>query len=257
MKINMEEINNMFNKNLETVIFDLDGTITKSRSLIRPDMSCALINLSKKFNLIIISGASKVQIKKQIPWIDNGNATVMAESGNDIFKGDTTIFKTYLNFDDVFEIMNHIKKIYEKYGFGDEVGGDRIEIRGGQVSWSVIGHNTGKRIKESFDPTGSLRRRFLEEVPFESEGLSVKIGGTTCLDYTKKDCGKKGNLKKLLSIGDSCCDDDDNKNRYVYFGDQLYKGGNDEEVKDIMECVEVKNSEETLKFIKYLYEKKQ
>ncbi len=230
--------------NLKNVIFDLDGTLTESRSSIENKMTYALTDLYKKYNLVVISGAERKQMLKQIFWLEESPAISMSESGNYSKQGSNLIFRNLLTFQDLQSVLLHLSDIYDANDMGEEIGGDRIEVRGGQISWSLLGHNYPKNAKKIIDPFGNKRREMLKKTPFLNDDMMVKIGGTTCLDYTRIGWGKKGNLERLLKLNNW------KKEDCVYVGDQLYEGGNDEEVKELMEVFPVKNPEETLNFIK-------
>ena len=230
-------------KDKKHIIFDMDGTLTESRSVIDMYMIGALSKLFVSHDVVIISGAERRQMKEQLLGLNLGTITIMAQSGNDAFKGIEQIIGNLLTFEDVHSVLLHISDIQDNNGMGEEVGGDRIEIRGGQISWSLLGHNYDKEAKRNFDPDGIIRRKFLEKTPFVNDDMMVKIGGTTCLDYTRDGWGKRGNIQTLVyknkwSLGDC-----------VYIGDQLYEGGNDEEVKNIMDVIQVDSPEQTLKVV--------
>ena len=226
--------------NKKNLIFDLDGTLTESRSLITKEMTTVLKEIEKDFNIVIISGAQKSQMLKQIPWLEESSFTIMSQSGNYAEKEGESLWQNNLSFDDLNTIFQHVE-LYLK-----EVSNDVIEIRGGQVSVSLTGHNADRDVKKNFDKNGVKRMKILSEFPFEEKELLVRIGGTTCFDYTKVGWGKGGNLERLFG---------NNKWRFhesVYVGDQLYKGGNDEDVIEIMKTIQVAGPEETLLFIRKL-----
>ena len=233
----------MKRNDLKVLIFDLDGTLTHSRSVISHKMTDALRAAEGLYEVVVISGAQRLQMLNQIPWLEDSLFTVMGQSGNDTMKGDEMIFRNLLRFEDIHSVFLHLADIHDEYNLGVGVGIDTTEVRGGQISWSRIGHNADKAEKKAYDPNGDIRREMLERVPFKNEEMMVKIGGTTCLDYTRNGWGKRGNIEKLLELNGW------KKEDCMYIGDQLFKGGNDEEVMQLMETVAVNGPEQTLKVI--------
>ena len=124
-------------------------------------------------------------------------------------------------------VYAHIHKIFEQFPIRVPNPLGLIQDRGCQISYSLIGHNMDKEVKGAFDPRGLLRRKILEMIPLESDKVTVKVGGTTCLDYTHVDGTKADNLRRLAEM------DGFDLTQAVYVGDQLYDGGNDSDVKSI------------------------
>lgn len=203
------------------IFLDMDGTITESKQTISPQMLKTLKAL--KCPITVISGASREQMEKQLNGLP---CVILAQSGND-----TPLWQNQISMQDRFEIVNHIKSFLAPYGFLE-----LTENRGCQVSLSLIGHNVNQELKKNFDPKQIIRRAILKQHPFKSKTLSVKIAGTTCLDYTHKKGTKGENIKRWIKETNL------NKKDCVYFGDALFKGGNDESVKGIIKVVSVANS---------------
>jgi hydroxymethylpyrimidine pyrophosphatase-like HAD family hydrolase len=84
-----------------------------------------------------------------------------------------------------------------------------------------------------YDPSREKRLSLLAQIPFASQDLVVKIGGSTSLDYIHKDRHKGTNVQKLIDLMNW------DKDECVYFGDGLYPGGNDEAVIGVIETIPV------------------
>ena len=80
----------------------------------------------------------------------------------------------------------------------------------------------------------------LKKCPFKSKTLTIKIAGTTCFDYNRKGCLKGDNLKRYMELHKL------KKKDCVYYGDALFKGGNDESVLGVMKCVKIKDPQDLL-----------
>ena len=232
--------------------FDMDGTLAESRSVCTPEMDKALRALARVHDVIIISGAERSQMKKQLPFIGKilnsfvYKFYVLSQSGTDAMQGRKRLWLRKLSRFHHSVISSHINVI--KSLIEDEIidPNDLVEDRGGQVAYSILGHNAPKEKKAAYDPDGKKRTALLEQYPLESQYVQVRIGGTTCLDYTAQGWGKAGNIGYLLGVNRWKIED------CVYVGDQLYEGGNDHEMialfgKDRVK--EVSGPDETLAFI--------
>lgn len=208
------------------IIFaDLDGTICESRQKISKEMKKALSSL----NPIVISGASREQMEYQL---DGLKCTILAQSGND-----TPLWQNKLTEEEITEIYQHICKL-------QTVKFDMIENRGCQIAFSLIGHHALKDKKANFDPNRKIRKFLLDREPFKSKTLLCKIAGTTCFDYTRKNGTKGKNIARWIKENKL------NKKDCIYFGDALFKGGNDESVIGVIKCVDVVSPQDLLKKIK-------
>ncbi len=231
------------------VFFDLDGTLTESKTPITARMTELLHSLIEVADVGVISGAVRRQMLAQIPWLSQYPVYVMPQSGNETYFNDMLMWRSELDEEVLALILAHVAKIrsstsYERAISGYALdGNDIVELRGGQVSFSMIGHNAPLSRKVLFDPTASIRKSLLKEFPFENELAEVNIGGTTNLDYTRRGWNKAGNVTRLTTELGWCLD------RCTYVGDRLHEGGNDYVMVPIMECHGVSGPTETAKTI--------
>lgn len=210
--------------------FDLDNTLTESKCIISDDMVKAIKKL--KGDIIVISGAEKKQIRKQIkPICSLWRLYILAQSGSDCPYWKVKLVKSQKK-----EVYNHLTKIKNFFPHYFENGDDDLlQDRGCQLSFSFIGHNADLQKKKAFDRGGLFRKTVLKTIPFESKTLEVKVGGTTCLDYTNKNGTKGRNIDKFIDYKKW------NKEECIYFGDALFEGGNDETVIGVIDTMEVSN----------------
>ncbi len=212
-------------------IYDLDGTICESRQIISQKMKEKLSSFEEPF--IVISGAEKERIEIQM---DGVPCIMMGQNGND-----APDWENKLTLQEEAEILHHLEKVAKESGklLNDEM----VHHRGCQISFSFVGHNADIKKKKLFDPTKKYRNFILKKIPFKSKSLIVRIAGTTCLDYNRKGNLKGDNLKRYMKLHNL------QKKDCVYYGDNFDKGGNDESVKGIMNCVSVKNPDELYKIL--------
>lgn len=213
--------------------FDLDNTLAPSRGKADEAMVQALHKLP---DVIIVSGVERKQLQKQFP---NCPYYVMSQNGNLTYKEDEVYWQDFLTWQEQLTIFSAIKDI-----IGNDNNPDLVEDRGCQISLSMIGHNSPKEQKLAYDPDGSKRRAIIaKHFPNGLEGIDIKIGGTTCLDFFRAGGDKGNNIERFIKFMDW------KKENCIYFGDALFSGGNDESVIGVIDTVQVKNPAETLEII--------
>ena len=217
------------------LFFDLDNTITRSRSKINPELKEIL--KTTPHTVIIVSGA----ICSQIAWQTDGLPCYkLGQNGNHALTPDDAIlWEERLSQADEKEIHAHIHSITRTWEVTDP--NDLVQDRGCQISYSLLGHKENLDKKEAFDPHGTIRKQLLVEYPFVSKSLEVKIGGTTCFDYTAKGKHKGFYVARLIEQMNW------NPNECIYYGDMLFPGGNDESVIGVIKTLPVENPEDTLR----------
>jgi phosphomannomutase len=221
------------------LFFDLDNTLTRSRTKITPEMKELLGSLP--YDIIVISGASVDQLKYQL---DGLSCYTLGQNGNHAVHGDLELWRDPLTPDDIREIEAHIASLPHVAEIPDI--SDLIENRGSQISYSIYGHHAPVAVKEKIDPDQALRIGLLAQHPLLSDNIEVKIAGTTCLDYFKKGRNKGYNVTRLAEyMGwnlDTC----------LYFGDALFPGGNDETVIGIIDTESVTDPDDTFRKLQLL-----
>lgn len=222
------------------IFFDMDGTVTRSRTRITEEMHSALTKLHRSGrDVIIISGANFEQISSQVTDI---TGFFLAQNGNHAVKTPEaeTLWEERLSGKERNEIMDHIALLPR---FPVKDGNDLMHDRGSQIAFSFIGHHEDIEKKEAFDPGGKKRAAILMEHPLISNTVEARIGGTTTLDYFRKGRDKGFNVRRLIELQGW------DKDESVYIGDALFPGGNDEAVIGVIDTISVKNPEETLQKI--------
>ncbi|OGI68705.1 hypothetical protein A2738_00125 [Candidatus Nomurabacteria bacterium RIFCSPHIGHO2_01_FULL_42_15] len=224
-------------KKYKHVFFDMDGTVTRAKSIITPEMTSVLILLKQKHDVIIVSGQTLENIKKQTNAFPS---YYLCQSGNhalDIVTGEE-FWRKELSKEQKKEIMDHIALLPRTWPVTDE--NDLIEDRGSQISYSLLGHHENVEKKEAFDPDWKKRKKLLAEHPLVSNFVEVKIGGTTTFDYVQKGMNKGYNVNefvKKMSWNIAEC---------IYIGDALFPGGNDDTVLGVCDTLQVSGPDETL-----------
>lgn len=228
-------------KNNYTHIFlDMDGTVTRSRSLIENDMKellKTLMSLGK--DVLIVTGQGVPAIKTQV-----GVGTYfMGQNGNHVLRVEDSkeLWREELSESERQAVLNHIASLPKELVKDPS---DLVEDRGSQISYSILGHHEEVSLKEKYDKGGAKRRALIEKVPFISDTLEVKIAGTTSLDYIRKNANKGTNIDRL--IRELSWD----RNDSVYVGDSLFPGGNDEAVIGVIDTVPVADHKEAYEYLR-------
>lgn len=207
----------------------MDQTIAPARQMMLLKMFNYLTSLSQ--DIIVVSGSSIEQMPNQLGTLrsfrlgQNGNHAIDMEG--------TELWNVPLQEHHRTEILDHISQIAEILEHDLNHEWNPIEDRGAQITFSPIGNTAPLDLKKTYDPDRSKRLSLLDKIPFASEDLVVKIGGSTSLDYIHKDRHKGTNVQKLIDYMKW------EKDECVYFGDGLYPGGNDEAVIGVIETIAV------------------
>lgn len=225
------------------LFFDMDQTIAPARQLILPEMQALLSKLDQ--DIVIVSGQEVDKIRWQS---DNLPAYALGQNGNHAVDiTNTELWNKKLGQKHKAEILKHIKQLMTLLEHQPNPDWNPIEDRGAQITFSPIGNTAPTEIKQSYDPDAKKRKSLLEQTPFVSEDLVVKIGGSTSLDYIHKDRHKGANVEELIKLlGWEKAD-------CIYYGDGLYPDGNDEAVIGVIDTVPVKNHLDTYQKLKLNY----
>ncbi len=230
--------------------FDVDNTLTRSKSPILPEHEQILIELGKKADVIVVSGSSEKNIWGRLTDASNGSYYSLTQNGNRAFdRKRALLWERLLSDSQKKAIEAFIVKVREHTPTVVPDENDLLEDRGCQMAFSFIGQHADIDLKEKFDPDFAKRRKVLKDLHADVEaldrdhGLEITIGGTTNLDIYLKGKNKGFNSNELM-----------NKNGWVkgeclYTGDALFPGGNDETVVGIMETKQVKDYHETYDFL--------
>jgi phosphomannomutase len=226
--------------NHKHLFFDLDKTIAPARQPILDEMYQLLTELPH--DIVIVSGQEVEKIKWQSSEL---KAIRLGQNGNHATEHDgTELWNVPLDETHRNEILAHISQILEILDHDVNHDWTPIEDRGAQITFSPIGNTAPVDIKMAYDPDRKKRDELLRRIPFVSNELIVKIGGSTSFDYIHKDRHKGTNVEKLIMHKGW------NKDECIYYGDGLFPGGNDEAVIGVIETVAVLDHLDTYEKLK-------
>lgn len=242
----------------DIVIFDLDGTLTKTKTLIDNEMSALLGKLTKTHHIIIISGASHQQLKNQflegldIPTELFEKIHLFPTCGSQCFQYKHNKWEERyadrLKPEEKTLIFSSFETMFKKTGYQhpQELYGEIIEDRITQITFSAVGQKAPLDKKELWNKENrEMRKKMTLELQNILPSYEVLMGGLTSIDVTKKGINKNYGVKKaeeLLNIPIE---------RMIFIGDDLLPGGNDEPVIATgIDTVSVSNPEDTKNLLK-------
>lgn len=200
-------------------IFDVDGTLTPSRSVIDPSFKKWFLRFVKTHPVFLVTGSDKQKTVEQVgEEIYNACVKVYNCSGNDVWKGSTHLYsnKWHLPADAHKWLEEQLNASQFKLRTGLH-----FEHRPGMCNFSVVGRNATveerqqyvKYDSESYERS-KIAKRFNKTFP----KLSAKVGGETGIDIFPKGLDKGQILRDFDSI----------EMQYIdFFGDRCDYAGND------------------------------
>ena len=212
-------------------IFDLDDTLAPSKSRVDTSIVDLLVSLTSAVDVAIISGGRFEQFDAQLlSLVDDdaalarfhvlptcGTRYLVHEAG-----GWAEVYSEPLTDDEQGRAATALEAGARALGLWEaHTWGDRIELRGSQVTFSALGQEAPVDAKKAWDPTGrrkeGLRAWCAERLP----DLEVRSGGSTSVDITRRGIDKAYGVRKLLDRLHL------SPEQAVFFGDRLDEGGND------------------------------
>ena len=234
---------------IKHVFFDLDKTLTASRSPMAAAHQELFEALCSKMDVVVVTGGNQAQIREQATPRFDGKYLTLAQSGNHaVEKNGTVLWNDVLSSAQIEATMRFIETLKHHFGINVKDANDLVENRGAQISYSVIGFHESVEKKYAFDPDDSKRQAAIKALASEhaaliAAGVEVVPAGTTTYNFFALGKHKGFNIKRLLEqekwAADEC----------VYVGDALFPGGNDETVIGVIPTQAVKDPDETFAFI--------
>ncbi|KAG9312932.1 eukaryotic phosphomannomutase [Chiua virens] len=219
------------------LLFDVDGTLTRPRQKITPEVSKLLSDLRQKVVIGFVGGSDFGKISEQLT-VDDRNVLedfdfAFAENGLTAFRlGKRLASQTFINFvgeEKYKKLVNFILRYLSEIDIPIKRG-TFIEFRNGMVNVSPLGRNATKEERdafEEFDKKHKIRAAFIEKLrelcrPENLDlHLTFSIGGQISFDVFPNGWDKRYCLQFVESEGFE---------EIHFFGDKTYLGGNDHEI---------------------------
>ncbi len=236
------------------VLADVDQTICESCSEISPVMVREIQRLIGSGRIFsFISGSSIAELKRMVSSKLKLDHHLLGNNGTNYVTFSQEKFTEKYNhpFKDPEkkEIFAAFEKLVAKENLVSlTTKEDQLQDRGSQITLSVLGRGAPKELKLEYDPGGELRIKYIEYLRqfLDFNQYDLKIGGTTSIDVTKAGLGKDWGVTQFLKLNQFSADE------ILFFGDKIYPGGNDYEVSKLVDCIAVKDPEDTLNQLKKL-----
>jgi phosphomannomutase len=231
------------------IVFDLDGTLAKSKAALDDDMAALLRRLLDVVKVAIISGGDFPQFQEQVlghlpPASNLKNLSLLPTSGTKFFVYDGDWRKLYsedLSDTEKTKIESSLEQAVGQTGFQpQETWGERIEDRGTQITYSALGQQAPLEAKVQWDPDFAKRKQIKAILDKMLPEFSISLGGSTSIDVTRPGIDKGYGIRKLcdvlhVPIGEM-----------LFIGDALFPGGNDYPAKQAgAESIQVRDPQET------------
>jgi len=246
------------NATLRVVAFDLDDTLTMSKSKIDRHMADLLDDLLARLDVCIITGGTFEQIETQVlqylhaPAGRLAHLHVMPTCGTRYYVWRNgawhRCYAEDLTEDETRRIVSVLAEGAKELGFWEpNAWGEIIEDRGSQITYSALGQRAPADAKREWDPDGSKKRKLRDYAAEWLPDLEVHVGGTTSVDVTRKGIDKAYGIKRLIKQLNISLD------QLLFIGDRLCEGGNDYPVRALgVRWVEVNQWQDTARYIQDL-----
>ena len=203
---------------MKKYIFDVDGTLTPSRSRITEEFLPFFNQFIEKNDVYLVTGSDRAKTLEQVtPEIYNKCKRVYNCSGSDVYEGDKNVYR------DDWELPKEVESfLYDELDYSQFMirNGNHIERRPGGVNFTILGRAEdpfiGRDRYVEWDRQTNERQDIAERIRNQFPDLTVAVGGQTGIDI-----GPLGADKSQI-LRDFTADDE-----IHFFGDRMEPGGND------------------------------
>eukprot|EP00866_Antonospora_locustae_P000081 jgi/Antlo1/81/1360 len=209
-------------------LFDVDGTLTRSRQKIEPKMKETLQRLKKVVYTAFVGGSDLQKQEEQIgddclDLFDFG----FPENGVSFYRGRELVSQESIIEFMGEELHRELVEFTMRYIADLDIPvkrGTFLELRRSMINISPIGRNCSQDERMMFfslDKERGIRKEMVRELErrFGERGMHFCIGGQISIDCFPKGWDKTYCLRHLRDF-----------NTIVFFGDKTEKGGNDYEI---------------------------
>ena len=201
-------------------IFDVDGTLTDSRTLMNPEFKLWFLDFIKDHKVWLVTGSDYPKTVEQLGSdITENVVTCYNCAGNETrFKGKVVNSKS-------FNISKKLNVIMESWLQASKFPlrtGTHIEIRRGMINFSVVGRGASKQQRQeykNYDDANRERETIALQINSAIDGITASVAGDTGIDIYNTGCDKSQILQDL-----------DSDDKLFFFGDKCEPGGNDHEI---------------------------
>lgn len=236
------------------ICFDLDGTLTESKTDIDSEMVELLSQLQKIKKVAVIGGASFRQFEKQflnhLKYFEN--LFILPTSGASFYKyadGDWQIvYKLALTPEEKKQIFEAFEKTFKEINYQPpaKTYGQIIEERDGcEIVFSTLGQEAplSERQNIKYDRRPEIINSLIKYLP----KFKISLSGVNSIDVTRMGIDKGYAIEQIQKYFDTKIDE------MIFVGDAIYEGKNDfAVVRTGIETVKVSDATDTKRFIQSL-----
>jgi phosphomannomutase len=228
-------------------IFDVDGTLTPSRQKINADFQRWFLEFTYSNYVYLVTGSDYEKTVEQLGnTICENVERVYNCSGSDVYEGGNSVRTSE------WEVPPALQDLMFGWLQGSRFPirtGNHMEERPGMVNFSIVGRNcTAVQRKEyvEYDKANRERETIAGIINSVFDDITATVGGETGIDIHPTGADKSQILK----------DFDPENDILQFFGDAMFKGGNDYPLKkqiidnDLGFCYNIKDYKETWKILK-------
>ena len=201
---------------MKKFIFDVDGTLTKSRQQIDLSFEVYMIKFCCKYDVYLVTGSDRAKTVEQVGLdIYYRSKRVYNCSGSDVYEKNINVYKS--DWKPSRKLINFLSDELDFSTFPHKTG-NHIEHRPGGINFSILGRgeDSMKYRKEyvKWDINTTERILMVDRIKSEFPDLNIQIGGQTGLDISDSD--KSQILRDFNS-----------EDELIFFGDMMKEGQND------------------------------
>lgn len=259
-------------KDKRLIIFDLDGTLTESKSDMDAEMAGLVASLLEKKQVAVIGGAKYETFRRQLLsklkappgslknlFLFPTTATVFYRfNGNDpepspaasYGAGWEEVYRDDLTDEEKKEVMSAFEKTFKELGYKhpEKTYGELIEDRGTQITFSALGSSAPLELKERWNRDNpDLRSKMEEILQGHLPDMEAKVAGLTSIDVTRKGVDKGYGIRQISRYLNVPIEE------MFFVGDAFSHESNDEAaLKTGVLCFEVKGVKGTKEIVRYL-----
>ena len=246
------------------IVFDLDGTLAPTKSVMDREMGKLMKRLLMAKRVAVIGGGKYQLFQEQfinelmVPKPLLKNLFLFPTTSTAFYRYANSWKKVYshqLSKSERAKIKQTFQKVFKEIGYSHprKVYGQVIEDRGTQITFSALGQDVvrvlGKKgigLKEKWKKENTpVKMKIAKLMAKYLPNFEVRAAGHTSVDVTKKGIDKAYGLKQIekhlhVKIRDM-----------LFIGDAIFPGGNDYAVvKTGVDYIPVKDPQETKKIIR-------
>ncbi len=238
----------------KVIIADVDETVCESCQPLSPRMAEHLDLLIKKgYQFAFISGTKSEDLQLMISSRLTEEHHLLGTTGTRYLKVKNGMTEQVYNHTftaaEKEEICAAFEKLIGQFNIVPLTSKeDQLQDRESQITLSALGRHAPSELKKNFDPGGEKRKVWVEflQKSLPEKKYDIRIGGTSSIDITRKGLDKEWGILEFakynnISLGE-----------ILFIGDKLYPEGNDYPAAKIVDCIAVKNPEDTLRELRKL-----